>query len=166
MSAAAIALALPPGWWNAATLPADVVQFFTQVIVVAQKLAYLYGWPEFVPHGEEVDDETRLVVTLFVGVALGSNHAAHGLAVLGERVGAEVAKRLSRQVDRNSTYEGQVRDLRGARHPADRGPAGRHHHLGLVLDHGEPASDAPFRAADRAPPSLTGLPAAPLAIGW
>lgn len=99
VSAAAATLALPPGWWNVATIPVDLAQFFAHVLTVAQKLAYLYGWPDLLPADDdgELDDETKLVLTLFVGAALGSSQAARGLALLGERVGAEVAKRLPRQ---------------------------------------------------------------------
>jgi hypothetical protein len=99
VSALATVLALPPGWWNLAALPADLAQFFAHVIMVSQKLAYLYGWPELLSDQADgdVDDETKLVITLFVGVALGSDQAARTLALLGERVAVEVTKRLPQQ---------------------------------------------------------------------
>lgn len=53
------------------TVPADMVQNFAHMIRVAQKLAYLYSWPDlFSSDGDEMDDATKGVLTLFIGVML------------------------------------------------------------------------------------------------
>jgi uncharacterized membrane protein len=78
------------------TIPADLAQYFWHVIVLLQKLAYLNGWPSLLQDDEEIDDETKLVITLFVGVMLGAEGAAEGLTRLAAAVGKEVAKRLPR----------------------------------------------------------------------
>jgi hypothetical protein len=45
----------------AGTLPADFAQILYHVIVLIQKLCYLYGWPDFFD-SDELDDETiRLI---------------------------------------------------------------------------------------------------------
>ena len=36
----------------AATIPADLAQDFWHAIVLSQKLAYLYGWPDLLEDGE------------------------------------------------------------------------------------------------------------------
>ena len=72
VTAASFATGLPGGWWLVAAVPADLAQFFWHTIVVSQKLAYLHGWPELLGEDDEVDDETKLVLTLFVGVMLGA----------------------------------------------------------------------------------------------
>jgi hypothetical protein len=41
---------LPGGLTMAAALPADLVQYFYHVFVLSQKLAYLYGYPDFYAH--------------------------------------------------------------------------------------------------------------------
>ena len=34
------------------TVPADLAQFYWHTLVLAQKLAYLYGWPDLSDKGE------------------------------------------------------------------------------------------------------------------
>jgi hypothetical protein len=88
---------LPGGWWIAGTVPADLTQFFWHVLVVLQKLAYLYGWPELFSEDSELDDETLLILTVFIGVMFGAESAAKVLADIAERAAAQVLKRLPRQ---------------------------------------------------------------------
>lgn len=88
---------IPGGWWIAGTVPADLAQFFWHVVVILQKLAYLYGWPDFMGDEQQLDDETLLILTVFVGVMLGAESAAKILGDLAERVAAEVLKRLPRE---------------------------------------------------------------------
>lgn len=94
VTATSFAAGFPGGFWMAGAIPADLVQFFWHVVVVLQKLAYLYGWPELFEEGTEPDDETLLVFTVFVGVMFGAASAAKILGELGERVGAQILKRL------------------------------------------------------------------------
>ena len=44
---------LPGGLAMAATLPADLTQYFYHVFVLSQKLAYLYGYPDFFADDDE-----------------------------------------------------------------------------------------------------------------
>ncbi len=63
-------LALP------ATVPADTAQYVGHMLRIAQKLAYLYSWPElFSGEGDGVDDATKAVLTLFFGVMFGTQSA-------------------------------------------------------------------------------------------
>jgi hypothetical protein len=61
---------LPGGWWIAGAIPADLAQYFWHVVVVLQKLAYLHGWPALFQDDEDIDDETKLVLTLFINEPL------------------------------------------------------------------------------------------------
>lgn len=90
-SGLSFAAGIPGGLAMAATIPADLVQFYWHVLVLQQKLAYLYGWPDLLNNGE-VDDETKLCVTIFTGVM-------HGVAA-ANRVISEVANRIAVQVIR------------------------------------------------------------------
>lgn len=45
-TAASTVVGLPGGLAMAATLPADITQFFYHAVVLSQKLAYLYGYPD------------------------------------------------------------------------------------------------------------------------
>ena len=46
---------------------------------MAQKLAYLYGWPDLLENGE-VDEQTELELTLLFGTMAGVAAAEKGLA--------------------------------------------------------------------------------------
>ena len=85
VSGISAALGVPGGAAMAATIPADVVQYYGYTLRAIQKLLYLYGFPEIDSDGEGIslDSETinRIVVCLGVmnGVA-GANNAVKALA--------------------------------------------------------------------------------------
>jgi hypothetical protein len=97
VSSVSFATGLPGGWWVAGTVPADLTQFFWHTLVILQKLAYLYGWPELLSEEGELDDETLLILTVFIGVMFGAESAGKILSDLAERVAAQVLKRLPRE---------------------------------------------------------------------
>jgi len=97
VSSVSFASGLPGGWWIAGTVPADLTQSFWHVLVILQKLAYLYGWPELFSEDSELDEETLLILTVFVGAMLGAESAAKVLGDIAERAGAQVLKRLPRE---------------------------------------------------------------------
>ena len=97
VSALSFASGLPGGWWIAGTVPADLTQFSWHVLVILQKLAYLYGWPELFTEDSELDEETLLILTVFVGAMLGAESAAKVLGDIAERASAQVLKRLPRE---------------------------------------------------------------------
>ncbi|WP_233875057.1 hypothetical protein [Paraburkholderia adhaesiva] len=96
VTGASVAAGLPGGWWMAGTIPGDLTQFFWHAIVVTQKLAYLHGWPELCADGEELDDETLHILTIFVGVMFGAAGANTLLSRVAENIAKEVAVRLPR----------------------------------------------------------------------
>ena len=57
-SGISFATGLPGGWAMAGTIPVDLAQFYWHALVLAQKLAYLYGWPDLLEQGQ-VDEETE-----------------------------------------------------------------------------------------------------------
>lgn len=88
---------LPGGWWLAGAIPADLSQYLWHVLVISQKLAYLHGWPDLLEQDGELDDETKMLLTLFIGLMLGAQGAAEGLGKIAAALSAQVAKRLPRQ---------------------------------------------------------------------
>ncbi|MDH6626941.1 hypothetical protein M2271_004764 [Streptomyces sp. LBL] len=82
-------LALP------ATVPADVAQYFGHMVRIAQKLAYLYSWPDlFSGEGDDVDDATMGVLTLFFGVMFGTQSANAAVGKVAGMMAEQVAKKL------------------------------------------------------------------------
>lgn len=77
------------------TAAADIVQFQAALIRTSQKLAYIHGWPElFEKQGKNIDDETKDILMLFLGVMYGISTASKGIEKLAGLVAANVAKKL------------------------------------------------------------------------
>lgn len=87
---------LPGGFGMAVAIPADMAQSLYHVIILTQKLLYLYGVPDL-RNNNEIDDETRNIITLFVGIAMGSDIASQGAKKLLEMLAKEVAIRIPRK---------------------------------------------------------------------
>jgi hypothetical protein len=80
----------------AATIPADLVQFYGFVIRIAQELAYIYGWGEMFAESSELDATTESQLILFVGVMSGVGAANAAIAKLfGETAMRTVAKKVA-----------------------------------------------------------------------
>jgi len=85
VSGISTALGMPGGWAMAATIPADIVQYYGYTLRAAQKLLYLYGFPEIDPTGDglQLDTETINNLILCLGVmngVAGANNAVKGMA--------------------------------------------------------------------------------------
>ena len=87
----------------AATIPTDVAQYYWHVIVLAQKLAYLYGWPDLFDDGE-FDEETEMRITLLIGAMMGAREASRLLSEIAKRFAHQVAYRLPKQALTKTAY--------------------------------------------------------------
>lgn len=95
-SAISFATGLPGGWAMMMSIPADVAQFFGHVIMLAQKLAYLYGPPSLLADGD-LDELTEMELTLLIGVMMGAEGAAAGLAKVTEHVAKKITRDLPKK---------------------------------------------------------------------
>jgi hypothetical protein len=95
VSALSAAAGLPGFMALPATVPADLAQYFGHMLRIAQKLAYLYSWPDlFSDDGDDVDDATMGVLTLFFGVMFGTQSANVAVGKVAEMMAKQVAKKL------------------------------------------------------------------------
>ncbi|MDR1899373.1 MAG: hypothetical protein LBQ55_05135 [Treponema sp.] len=83
------AAGVPGGLAMAATIPADIAQFYYHVIIAAQKLAYVFGLLSI----EEDKDSFYLTLTVFMGVMAGIEEADKKM---NELLMAQFAKKLGR----------------------------------------------------------------------
>lgn len=104
VSALSFAAGLPGGVAMAATVPADVVQYFGFMIRTMQKLAYLYGFSDFNLNEEEVSDETMNQITIFLGVMFGVQGANAGV----KKIAAAAAQKVSRTLAHKALTKGTV----------------------------------------------------------
>ena len=102
-SAISFGTGLPGGWAMAATIPADLAQYFWHAIVLSQKLAYLYGWPDLLEDGE-LDEEAELRITLLIGAMMGAAQANRVLSKVAAELAGQVAHRLPRQALTKTAY--------------------------------------------------------------
>ncbi|MEU6815330.1 hypothetical protein [Streptomyces sp. NPDC046860] len=94
-SALSAAAGLPGFFALPATVPADMAQYFGHMLRIAQKLAYLYSWPDlFSDRGDDVDDATMGVLTLFFGVMFGTQSANAAVGKVAGMMAEQVAKKL------------------------------------------------------------------------
>jgi hypothetical protein len=89
---------IPGGFALLGTVPADLAQYIGHMLRVAQKLAYIYSWPDlFADDGDEIDEATEGILTLFVGVMVGVQVAQTGVSRVSAMIAAQVVKKLPQQ---------------------------------------------------------------------
>ena len=96
VSGISAALGIPGGVAIAATIPADIAQYYGYMLRAAQKLMYLYGFPEIDTSEKtsQFDSETINILTLCLGVMYGVAGANKALTTLANGLAAGVEKQL------------------------------------------------------------------------
>ena len=101
---------IPGGLTMLGTVPADLGQYYVHSLRIMQKLAYLYGWKEFLTDPEDVDDETIAQMGLFFGVMLGVAGAAESMRDFARMIVAPaIEKRVARKALMKGTWYPVVR---------------------------------------------------------
>lgn len=75
-TAMSFAAGIPGGFAMIGTIPGDITQFYVHAFRIMQKVAYVYGWREFLSDTDHVDDETLGKLTAFLGVMMGVGGAS------------------------------------------------------------------------------------------
>lgn len=105
VTALSTAAGIPGGFAIAATIPADAAQLLGHMLRIAQKLAYLYSWPDlFSAEGDDPDDATQSLLTLFVGVMFGATAAGEAV----QKVAAKVAEQAVKELPKKALTKGVV----------------------------------------------------------
>jgi hypothetical protein len=87
---------LPGGLAMAATIPGDLTQYYFHVVVLSQKLAYLYGFPDFCKANGELGEEACDLLTVFMGSMMGVKVADQGINELAKGMAKSAVGRLPR----------------------------------------------------------------------
>ena len=104
-TALSFAAGIPGGLVMLGTVPADLTQYYVHSLRIMQKLAYLYGWKEFLTDLDDVDDETIAQMGLFFGVMLGVGGAAESLRDFARLIVAPaIEKRIARKALMKTTW--------------------------------------------------------------
>ena len=93
-SAASFVTGIPGGLAMAATIPADILQFFGMALRLAQELSYLSGAQDLWQNGHVDDEKVKNQLLLYCGVMFGVSGAVSGVRVLSTQIAKTTLKKL------------------------------------------------------------------------
>lgn len=93
-SIASFVAGIPGGLAMAATIPADILQFFGMALRLAQELSYLYGAQDLWIEGKIDDDKVKNQLILYCGVMFGVSGAVSGVRVLSTQLSKTALKKI------------------------------------------------------------------------
>ena len=88
------AAGVPGGVAMIGTVSADILQYFGHIIRILQELIYLYGWQDLNLNESELDEETKNMLTLFIGIMFGISEAAKTVNRIAGAAANQMAKKL------------------------------------------------------------------------
>ena len=91
-SGTSVLAGLPGGILMALTIPTDVAQFYAFSLKLAQELGYIYGYDDLWASRNELSEEAKNTLLLYLGVMLGVNSAGALLRAGGVSVAKHVMK--------------------------------------------------------------------------
>lgn len=93
-SIASFVTGIPGGLAMAATIPADILQFFGMSLRLAQELSYLYGAGDLWSNGSIDDEKVKNQLILYCGVMFGVSGAVSGVRVLTIQLSKTALKKI------------------------------------------------------------------------
>lgn len=93
-SIASFVAGIPGGLAMAATIPADILQFFGMALRLAQELSYLYGAQDLWIDGKVDDERVKSQLIIYCGVMFGVSGAVSGVRVLSTQIAKTTLKKL------------------------------------------------------------------------
>lgn len=93
-SIASFVAGIPGGIAMAATIPADLLQFFGMSLRLAQEISYLYGCPDLWQDGAVDNERVKNQLILYTGVMFGAAGAVSGVRFLSSQMAKQVVKKL------------------------------------------------------------------------
>lgn len=96
VSGISAALGVPGGFSMVATIPTDIVQYYGYMLRAAQKLMYLYGFPEIDTNenNQKFDSETLNILILCLGAMYGVQGANAAIKALAKAFAEGVQKKI------------------------------------------------------------------------
>lgn len=97
VSGISTALGMPGGAAMAATIPADIIQYYGFTLRAVQKLLYLYGFPDIDSddaEGLQLDEQTMNTIILCLGTMYGVANANNAIKAIARGLAIGVDKKL------------------------------------------------------------------------
>lgn len=103
-AAASFVAGLPGGFAMAATIPADLLQFYGVALRTAQELVYLYGEEDMWCEGTPDPDKVTNQLILYCGVMFGATGASEVVRVMSASLAKEALKKIPRKALMKTAY--------------------------------------------------------------
>ena len=108
---ASFAAGIPGGIAMAATIPADMLQFYGAALGLAQEISYLYGEGDLWSDDMLDTDKVTNQLILYCGVMLGASGAAQTVRVLSSSLAKQALKKLPQQALTKTFYYPIVKSI-------------------------------------------------------
>lgn len=102
---------IPGGIAMAATIPADLIQFYAISLRMAQELVYLYGEEDIWCDGAPDPDKVTNQLILYCGVMLGASGAAQAVRVMSSALAKQAAKKIPQMTLMKTWYYPIVKSI-------------------------------------------------------
>ncbi|EGP4822077.1 TPA: EcsC family protein [Enterococcus faecium] len=103
-STLSFATGLPGGLAMAATIPADITQFYGYSLKLAQEISYIYGCEDIWNQQGELTEEAKETLILYLGIMLGVSTASSAVRVLSGKLSVQALKKIPQKALTKTIY--------------------------------------------------------------
>lgn len=114
VTAISTATGIPGGIAMLGTVPGDLAQFHWHLLVLAQKLAYVYGWPDLRDENNQLSEQAQSILIIFLGIAFGVKGASKLTNEIATKAALHWSKKLSRMALTKTAWYPIVKKILGA----------------------------------------------------
>lgn len=93
-SSISFASGLPGGVAIAATIPADMAQFYGYSLKLAQEISYVYGYQNIWANQDELTEDAKSTLILYLGIMFGVSSAGSTIRILSNKLALQALKQL------------------------------------------------------------------------
>lgn len=88
----------------AATIPADIAQFYGYSLKLAQEISYIYGYNNIWNDQEELTEDAKNTLILYLGIMLGVSSSGAAVRILSNKMAAQAFKRIPQKALTKTVY--------------------------------------------------------------
>lgn len=103
-SGMSFAAGVPGGVTMAATIPADIIQFYGYALRLAQEISYIYGYENILDDDSQLTEEGKNTLILYLGIMLGVSVAGSTVRLLSVKFSQQLLKTLPRKALMKTMY--------------------------------------------------------------
>lgn len=112
-SAVSLATGLPGGIAMAATILADILQFFGYSLRLAQEISYIYGFKDLMGENGELSEEAKNTLILYLGIMLGVTSAGSAVRAMSGKLSTQALKKIPQKALTQTLYYPVIKRVLG-----------------------------------------------------